>query len=155
MDAGDGDVSTAQGFQDTLQLGFEHGEIAFDNDLSLLPANAAHVLTPILANRVSIHLRIQANRHFLDFVGFFYWRTADRLKRFRVKRGFFGVKGRMWGLTLATAGFLELGESLANSRRQFIGIAHAANVHEHHFRRVPQKMVVQSGNFDAVIQCGT
>ena len=52
--------------------------------------------------------------------------------------------------TLPTTGLLDRGEHFANSARERLLRAHTTNVHEHHLRGVPEEVIVQRRDLQAV-----
>jgi hypothetical protein len=52
----------------------------------------------------------------------------------------------------ATGRLVDLREDLADGRCERLFVTHAADVHEHHLRRIPEEVVVQRGHLEPAVE---
>ena len=149
VDGNDVDAGVSQCLEHVLQLGFEHGEIAVDDGLGIgtrkrrpgVHAQGVSDGHPMLFRRAAPGRLVHA---IVDLA-----LLAEEGIEFRCIDGALG-RIDVHGGHLAF--LLQRREYLAHRRGQLRFVTDAADVHEHHFRRVPEEVIVERGHLEAVVK---
>ena len=78
----------------------------------------------------------------------------DRFDLGGIERGLRGVDLSLGRLTFPAARLLDLREDLPNGGRESLLAPHSAEVHEHDPRRIPEEVIVQRRNLEAIVEGG-
>src|SRR5262249_41566466 len=130
----------------------QHGKIAIDDRFVIAayeggPGIDAHRI----AGGLPMHLRLSTDGHLVHAVRQLAF-AEDGLNLLRVQRALGRVDVRRDYLALPPSRLFHVREKFPDRRGELRFIAHASNVHEHHFWRIPKEMVVQRSHFEPVVQ---
>src|SRR2546421_3882744 len=153
MNCDDVDASPAELLQNQLQLRLEHGKVAIDKSFVARADERRPRIHPhLVADFVTVHARGSAERGLVDAILEVTPRTQNRVELLRVETGLFGIDVRSLHFGWSAARLFDLGEDLPHRTRDLGFVTHAADVHEHHDRRLPEKMIVQRGDLESVVE---
>src|SRR5262245_8397568 len=154
MNGHDVDAGAPQGLEHSLELGLQHCEVSVDDRLVVAPGEGGpRVDAHRAAHRLAVHPGLAADGDLVDAILELAARAEDCVDLLRVERTLRRIDVPSKHLALAAARLLDLGEDLADGGGELRLIAHAADVHEHHLRGVPEEVVVQSGHLEVVVEC--
>src|SRR5215471_16334413 len=152
VDRNDIDTRGAQRLQNRLKLWLQHHEVAIDHRLLIAPDKSCPGIdTHRVSNLMSTHLSRAPDGDFVNSARYLTFHPHYAFNIFGIEGGFRRIEIGFGYFTFATARVLDFRKYFSDCRSELLLIAHATDVHEHDFGRIPEKMVVQRCHFKAII----
>ena len=101
-----------------------------------------------------MHTRRPAHHHFVNTVAQIAFPVQDRFDLGGIEGGLRGVDLGLGRLALATARLVDHREHLPDGGRESVLGSHPAYVHEHDPGRIPEKVVVERRDLEAIVESG-
>src|SRR5262249_2495565 len=150
VDGHDLDISVSQCSQDWLQLAFGHREVPIYHGLVIRTGKCSpRVDTHRVSDRVTMHMRGTSDRYLVDAVREVSLVAEDAPNLIDVE---LRVRGIDVGRRQWRSGLLDAGEHLPHRTCQSLETAIPGHVHEHHARALPEKVVVQCGDLESILE---